>query len=77
MADLDNPNLAGGTVSITAGLQSPADSLLFTDPNGITGSYNSATGGILTLSGTTTLANYQTALRSVTNSNTSDEAQRR
>jgi len=42
--------------------------LAFTNQLGITGSYNSAT-GVLTLSGTTTVGNYQTALRSVTYSN--------
>jgi len=38
---------------------------------GISGSYNSGT-GVLTLTGTTTVANYQTALRSVTYQNSSD-----
>src|SRR5262249_57952274 len=38
---------------------------------GITGNYNSGT-GVLTLTGTTTVANYQTALRSVTYANSSD-----
>src|SRR5690606_1791538 len=38
--------------------------------NGITGSYNAAT-GVLTLSGTATLAEYEAALRSVTFQNTS------
>ena len=37
---------------------------------GVTASYNSGT-GVLTLSGTTTIANYQTALRKVTYNNTS------
>ena len=41
----------------------------FTNQNGITGSYNAAT-GVLTLTGSATLANYQAALRSVTYSNT-------
>ena len=39
--------------------------------NGITGIYNDAT-GVLTLTGTATVANYQTALRSVTYENISD-----
>ena len=43
----------------------------FTNQNGITGSYNAGT-GVLTLTGTTTVANYQAALRSVTYANTSD-----
>src|SRR5206468_2189675 len=37
----------------------------------ITGSYNAST-GVLTLSGSDTVANYQTALRSVTYANSSD-----
>jgi hypothetical protein len=41
------------------------DTLNFTNQLGITGSYN-ATNGVLTLSGSTTLANYETALESIT-----------
>ena len=37
----------------------------FVNKNGITGSWNAAT-GVLTLSGTSSVANYQAALRSVT-----------
>src|SRR5262249_17303803 len=47
------------------------DVLAFTNQLGITGNYNSGT-GVLTLTGTTTVANYQTALRSVTYANSSD-----
>ena len=61
----DDTTLAGATVSITSGFVSTEDSLAFTTQNGITGSYDSTT-GVLTLSGTASLANYQTALRSVT-----------
>ena len=43
----------------------------FTNQNGITGSFNAAT-GVLTLTGSATVANYQTALRSVTYANASD-----
>jgi VCBS repeat-containing protein len=57
--------LAGATVTISSGLRASEDSLRFTNQNGITGSYNSAT-GVLTLAGTASVANYQTALRSVT-----------
>ena len=49
------------TVTISGG--TGGDSLGFTDQNGITGSFTS---GVLTLSGTTTVANYQTAFRTVT-----------
>ena len=41
------------------------DTLNFTNQSGITGSYDSAT-GTLTLTGTASLANYQTALDSIT-----------
>ncbi len=63
VSDPDDASLEGATVQITAGLQ-PADELLFTDQLGITGSYNAAS-GLLTLSGTSALGNYQTALSSV------------
>ena len=70
MSDVDNKNLAGATVSISAGFLS-GDALNFTNQNGITGSYNGST-GVLTLTGIASLANYQTALRSITFSSASD-----
>jgi|GEM_PF-2237934 len=71
VTDVDNANLTGATVAITANFASGQDVLAFTNQLGITGNYNSGT-GVLTLTGTTTVANYQTALRSVTYQNTSD-----
>ncbi|MFS0517930.1 beta strand repeat-containing protein, partial [Nostoc sp. UIC 10607] len=71
VSDADSPNLSSATVSITSGFVSTQDILAFTNQNGITGSYNSST-GILTLTGSSTVANYQTALRSITYTNTSD-----
>ncbi|HEX8084277.1 MAG TPA: tandem-95 repeat protein [Solirubrobacteraceae bacterium] len=62
--DFDSANLSGATVSITNNFDSSEDVLLFTNQLGITGAYNSST-GVLTLSGTSSVANYQTALRSV------------
>ena len=56
-------NLTGATVSITN--RASGDLLNFTNQGGITGSYNAAT-GVLTLSGTASLATYDTALESVT-----------
>ena len=70
VSDVDNTNLASATVSISSGFLA-GDTLNFTNQNGITGSYNSST-GVLTLTGSATLANYQTALRSITFSSTSD-----
>ncbi|OYD96612.1 hypothetical protein CDG76_07505 [Nostoc sp. 'Peltigera membranacea cyanobiont' 210A] len=71
VSDVDSANLSGATVSITSGFASAQDTLAFTNQNGITGNYNSST-GVLTLIGSATIANYQTALRSVTYSNSSD-----
>ncbi|MBD9360635.1 DUF4347 domain-containing protein [Methylomonas fluvii] len=71
LEDLDNTNLTGATVQITGNYTSGQDVLAFTDQNGITGSWNAST-GTLTLSGTATVSQYQTALRSVTYQNTSD-----
>ena len=65
VSSTDATTLAGATVTISSGLVASEDSLGFTSQNGITGSYNSST-GVLTLTGTASLANYQAALRSVT-----------
>lgn len=65
------PNLVSGSVSITGGFVSAQDVLIFTNQNGISGTYTAAT-GVLALTGPpTSLANYQTALRSITYNNTS------
>ena len=48
------------------------DVLNFTDQNGITGSYDSVN-GVLTLTGSATLVDYQAALQSITYVNTSDD----
>ncbi len=64
VSDVDNTSLAGATVSIGAGFLN-GDTLNFTNQNGITGSYNTAT-GVLTLSGTASVADYQAALDSIT-----------
>ncbi|HLL89182.1 MAG TPA: tandem-95 repeat protein, partial [Tepidisphaeraceae bacterium] len=72
VADVDSANLAGATVQITGNYQSSQDVLAFANQNGITGSWNSAT-GTMTLSGTATVAQYQAALRSITYANTSDD----
>ena len=70
--DLGSATLAGATVAISSGLLT-GDSLNFSNQNGITGTYN-ATTGVLTLSGTASLAAYQTALASITYSSTSADA---
>jgi hypothetical protein len=57
-------NISGATVTVGTNFE-VGDQLHFTNQLGITGSYD-ATKGLLTLTGTTTTANYQTALASVT-----------
>ena len=69
VADSDDTNIESATVQITGNLDNSEDVLAFTTQNGITGTFTSST-GLLTLSGSATLANYQTALRSVTYQNT-------
>ncbi len=58
-----NTDLTGATVTISPGTLQSGDTLNFTSQNGITGSYS---GGVLTLSGSATPAQYQAALQSVT-----------
>lgn len=68
--DVDNTLLTGGTVAITGNFVPGEDQLAFTNQAGITGAYN-ATTGVLTLSGSASVAAYQTALRAVTYRNLS------
>ena len=68
MVSSSDADLTGATVTISSGTLQSGDTLNFTNQNGITGSYS---GGVLTLSGSATPAQYQTALRSVTFSTTS------
>lgn len=72
VSDTDNTNLAGATVRFTNNYFLGEDYLNFTNANGISGSFNSST-GVLTLSGSSSVANYQTALRNVTYENTSED----
>jgi hypothetical protein len=71
VADEDNTTLVGATVAISGNFQSNQDVLEFVDQSGISGSYNAGS-GVLTLSGSAALADYQAALRSVAYRNTSD-----
>lgn len=68
----DDTNLTGATVQITGNL-APDDILSYVTANGITGSYDAGT-GTMTLTGTTTVANYRSSLRAVkfSNSNNND-----
>ncbi len=71
VVDTDSSNLTSATVSISSGFISAEDTLDFTNQNGITGIWNSGT-GVLTLTGSATVANYQAALRTVAYVNSSD-----
>jgi trimeric autotransporter adhesin len=66
--DVDDDNLESARVAIASGLES-GDELAFSDQNGITGSYDAET-GVLSLSGSATIADYETALKSVEYRNT-------
>lgn len=70
ISDIDSANMASATVSIASNYISGEDYLGFNPQNGISGSFNGTT-GVLTLSGASSRANYQTALQSVTYTNTS------
>jgi hypothetical protein len=70
--DVDSDDLVGATVEISSGYTPGEDSLAFTDQNGITGTYD-ADNGKWTLSGTASVADYETALRSVTYENSSED----
>jgi hypothetical protein len=61
-------NLSSATVSIGTGYISGEDTLSFTTEDGITGSFSS---GVLSLSGTASLADYDAVLRSITFDTTS------
>ncbi|HEV3001369.1 MAG TPA: Ig-like domain-containing protein [Solirubrobacteraceae bacterium] len=69
--DSDSPLLAGATVAISAGFAAGDDELAFSDQNGIAGDYDDVA-GVLTLTGSASVADYEAALRSVTYENTSD-----
>lgn len=68
-ADIDNTVLMGATVTIADNYTSTEDVLAFVDAGGITGSWSSGL-GVLTLTGSASKAQYQTALRSITYQNT-------
>ncbi|HEX5055265.1 MAG TPA: choice-of-anchor V domain-containing protein [Gammaproteobacteria bacterium] len=70
LTDAESNSITGGTVSITGNFQS-GDFLDYTNANGVSGLYNSST-GVLTLSGTTAMANYELAMESIRYRSTSE-----
>ncbi len=70
LGDVDNITLNGAVIRIL-NYVAGEDLLSFLDQNGISGTWDAAS-GTLTLSGIGSVADYQTALRSITYSNTSE-----
>ncbi|MCK5405197.1 MAG: hypothetical protein KAI75_08185, partial [Desulfobulbaceae bacterium] len=71
VTDINDTELVSATITISAGYMAGEDFLAFADANGITGSWDPAS-GVLSLTGTSLMGNYQAALRSITYENTSD-----
>jgi hypothetical protein len=72
VTDVDSPNLVGATIQITGNYATGQDVLSYVTALGISGTFN-ASSGTLTLTGSATVANYQTALRNVLYANTSND----
>jgi hypothetical protein len=70
VTDMDSAVLIGATVQITGNCASGEDVLSFATQNGISGVYTPAS-CLMTLTGESSVANYQTALRSVKYNNSS------
>ena len=73
VTDPDNDNLNGAQVMITTNFTATEDRLSFVDQNGISGVYDDNS-GVLTLAGQASLADYQSALQSVTYENINERA---
>ena len=72
ITDVDSANLTGATIQITGNYVAGEDLLALPAQPIVTASFSAAT-GTLTLSGTDTVAAYETALEAVTYANTSDD----
>ena len=66
--DVDSANLAGATIKISTNYQKGSDVLAFKNSKKIVGKWN-ATTGVLALSGSDSVADYQAALQAVTYQN--------
>jgi hypothetical protein len=71
ISDVDDTNIESAIVFISGGFVGGEDVLAFTNTANITGSFNAVT-GVLTLTGSDTLANYELALESITYTNTNN-----
>lgn len=65
ITDVDDTDIEGAVITISSNYMINEDEILFNDINGITGVFDVAL-GTLTLSGTSSLANYTAALNSIT-----------
>ncbi|MBN2212750.1 MAG: T9SS type A sorting domain-containing protein [Bacteroidales bacterium] len=70
--DVDDENLESATIRFVSGFINSEDRLIFTDKNNITGTFSTTT-GILSLTGTSSVANYQAAIRSITYRNINND----
>jgi len=66
--ELDGDNITGATLTFTSGYVNGNDILAYTDSGSITGSWDAGLGAF-TLSGSSSVADYQAALRSITYEN--------
>ena len=71
ISDVNETHIESAIIEITGGYQEGEDSLAFIDSTGIVSTWD-ASNGRLTLTGSVTLADYETALRNVTYQNSSD-----
>ena len=71
VTDADDTDLQSATIHISSGYNHSEDVLGFNNQSGIVGIWD-AESGIMTLNGKASMANYQTALESLTYNNTSD-----
>ncbi|MGH1361900.1 MAG: DUF4347 domain-containing protein, partial [Burkholderiaceae bacterium] len=71
IADVDDTNIESAVIEVTGNFDTTEDVLGFVDQGGIVGAWNAGTGR-LTLTGSASVADYQTALRSITYANSSE-----
>ena len=71
ISEFDDTNIESATIQVTGNYAAGEDILGFTNTGTISGSWNAGS-GTLTLTGSDTLANYETALASVTYQNASE-----